>query len=234
MSFLAAMMDPTAVLCMSCVLIPMFKDPGTTAEDRWEYATDPIMVGTFLGMVLVSLLVRWQGGKPLAGCERRKARWFLWNGFVIHFLMDGMVGGFGQIPLLLAQYEVVDKRYNSVRETGTYSIPVTIAFLEVFIWTPLCVATYYAIRRGLPSAAPLQLCTALLQLIGTIIFTLPEVLEGFPNIVTDPHLEFTLHHITYFWFGFGLNFLWVVVPLVYLVEAFGMCAAGHPGGKKVE
>eukprot|EP01064_Diplonema_japonicum_P010741 TRINITY_DN17975_c0_g4_i1.p1 TRINITY_DN17975_c0_g4~~TRINITY_DN17975_c0_g4_i1.p1 ORF type:complete len:249 (+),score=50.92 TRINITY_DN17975_c0_g4_i1:44-748(+) len=219
-------LDPTAILCLMCVVIPAVKEPDTTYEERLSFATDPLVVGTFLSMVLFSLFVRWQGCVELSAKDRRKARWYLWNGFVIHFLMDGCVGGLGQVPLLLKQYLAVDPRYASVATSGSYSVPVVIALLEMSIWAPLCLLSYYSMRRGLTWSPAVQLLTSALHLVGTIAFVLPEVLEGFPNIVTDPNLEFTMHHITYFWFGFGLNVLWIVVPLLYMKDAFVLCCKG--------
>eukprot|EP01064_Diplonema_japonicum_P033320 TRINITY_DN6524_c0_g3_i1.p1 TRINITY_DN6524_c0_g3~~TRINITY_DN6524_c0_g3_i1.p1 ORF type:complete len:234 (+),score=40.03 TRINITY_DN6524_c0_g3_i1:23-703(+) len=223
-----SVLDPTAIFCFFCILIPMYKEPETTDADRVAFLSDPAFFCPLLVIMLAALVTRGQGVK--VDDKRARARWYLWNAGVIHGMMDGLVGAFGQLPIFAKQYAILDKRFGN----GEVTVPVVVGMLEIFIWAPLCLLTYNAIRRGLPSAAPLELITSTCHIVGTIAFITPEFLEGFPNIVTDFNFEFTLHHIVYFWFGFLVNFLWIFLPLYLMVEPYNTCCAALSKHQKTE
>lgn len=68
------------------------------------------------------------------------------------------------------------------------------------------------------------------RLFGTIVFVVPEIVHGFPNVPVDREYAFTFHHILYFWFAFVLcNPIWIIVPLGLIVSAFRDVSAAMTG-----
>ncbi|KAJ9456183.1 putative 3-Beta-hydroxysteroid-delta(8) [Diplonema papillatum] len=208
---MVSVLDPTAVFCVFCLSIPLFKDPNTTNADRVAYVTDPFFWGSLaVLLVLPAILVRQGRCVPLSTFERARGRWYLWNASVIHWMMDGGVGCFQQLPLLDKMYKELDGRFRD-RE----SCAAGITSFEFFVMVPLALAVYWGIRRGCPWRYATELVLCSVQLMGTYLFVGTEVYEGFPNVVTDFNFEFSRDQIVYFWFGFSINFIWVIVPLYF-------------------
>jgi hypothetical protein len=85
----------------------------------------------------------------------------------------------------------------------------------------------------------LESITSALQLMGTIAFVLPEILDSFPSVPVDWELKFDFHHVMYFWFAFAFcNLIWIVVPILIMVNALKsarydtacVCLVGLRGG----
>ena len=214
-------LDPTMVFCLFCLIVPLFKEASTTHEERIAFLTDPLLLGSFGLLIALAFLVRITGKcVELNVWERARARWYLWNGAIIHIMMDGGVGALKKLPLFRHQYKILDARFN---DDDAITVPVLVGLVEIFVMAPLCFLTYYAYRRGSSWRYPMEVMICTCHIFGTIMFCLPEHLEGFKNIETDFDFEFTLHKITYFWFGYGANFIWIVLPLCFLSGAFKKC-----------
>lgn len=56
-----------------------------------------------------------------------------------------------------------------------------------------------------------------LQLYGAVLFAGAEVVNNFPSTVVDRNFEFTFDHCFYFWFAYGANYIWVVIPVYIIV-----------------
>jgi hypothetical protein len=49
----------------------------------------------------------------------------------------------------------------------------------------------------------------------------PEIMHGYPNVPIDREFTFSFHHTLYFWFAFVFcNPIWIVVPVMLIVQAF--------------
>ena len=211
-----SILDPSAVFCAFCIIVPMYKDRTTTDEERVAFVTDPFFMLAFGLLFLSTIIVRLGKCVDLSSSDRVRARWYLWNGAIIHFMMDGGVGALRQLPLFLKQYMILDKRF---RDPEAYTVPVLVGLVEFAIMTPLCLLTYYAYRRGCWWRYAVELVTCTCHLFGVIMFCMEEHMLQYPSIITDPTFSFTEETIIYFWFGYCVNLVWVVIPLYFMWTA---------------
>ena len=84
---------------------------------------------------------------------------------------------------------------------------------------PLCLLTYVAYKRGWSTRFVLATLSTTLQFAGAVVFAVVEALTDFPNTPVDRGLEFTEHHCLYFWFGYGANYIWMVIPVLIVWHA---------------
>ncbi|KAJ9456165.1 3-Beta-hydroxysteroid-delta(8) [Diplonema papillatum] len=203
--------DPSTIFCISCIIIPLIKDPATTNAERIAHVTDPwFLASIFFILIVPAILVRTGKCVKLSDFDRARGRWYLWNAAIIHFMMDGGVGFFEQLPLLGNLYKQLDQRFVE-RE----SCAVVVTGCEFFFMTPFCLAAYWGIRRGSSWTYAAELVACTLHFIGTVVFCGAEALDGFKSIPTDFNFEFTQDKILYFWFGFGINIVWLALPVYF-------------------
>jgi hypothetical protein len=152
--------------------------------------------------------------------ERWAAEWYAWNAWLFHAVMDGGSGTFQWVPVVVYQYDILDKRF-----TTHHVVPWTIGWIEFFCHYPLCLLTMYGILQNKGWRYPMECITSSFHLMGAIAFLLGEVYEGQHNVpavdpVGDNGLKFNLYHLTYYWFGFWFcNGVWVVVPILRMIRA---------------
>jgi hypothetical protein len=164
----------------------------------------------------------------LSGSEKRHAMWFLFNGFLIHFLTDGCALISHYLPPILTKVNInytipeyylhtlsgqMDSRY-----LGDPTLD-TLTLVEILIMFPLCCLVYYGIVTHACWRTPLQIVTSTFQLMGTFIYVGPELLES-PILkhfhYADYNLEFTYKHVVLFWLPFFSNVIWVIVPSYFI------------------
>eukprot|EP01012_Entosiphon_sulcatum_P022287 TRINITY_DN2721_c0_g1_i1.p1 TRINITY_DN2721_c0_g1~~TRINITY_DN2721_c0_g1_i1.p1 ORF type:complete len:244 (+),score=51.69 TRINITY_DN2721_c0_g1_i1:25-756(+) len=194
--------------------------------DIQAYFLDPVFLGGGVALTVLLWLL-FGGGKDLSTRDLRVARWYLLNGTIIHICMDGLVGSFHKWPLFYKQYCTLDKRFI----TG-HPIPWTVGVIEFFGHSLFCFLTYYGYhnRRRWTPAAELFACA--FQIFGAIAFVLAEFREGLENVPADWNLDFSWFHLFYFWFGFGANFVWLLIPGTLAWTATQRIAACYdPAGK---
>eukprot|EP01062_Namystynia_karyoxenos_P003851 TRINITY_DN11364_c0_g1_i1.p2 TRINITY_DN11364_c0_g1~~TRINITY_DN11364_c0_g1_i1.p2 ORF type:complete len:294 (+),score=92.43 TRINITY_DN11364_c0_g1_i1:91-882(+) len=175
--------------------------------------------------------------------ELRAANWYLLNGVVFHFFMDGLCGGYGFGGPLGELYKQLDRRVVD-KDPGAW----TVFNVELFIMTPLCVLTHRAIRQGLPGRHALEVCICTLHIFGTIQFVFSEIVAGCVNVPTAEPAGGangpcgvgilwppTMNQLVMFWFGFVFaNIPWAIVPARLLYFAYkgaerAAAAVGLPG-----
>eukprot|EP00462_Mataza_sp_D1_P004469 CAMPEP_0175104652 /NCGR_PEP_ID=MMETSP0086_2-20121207/9883_1 /TAXON_ID=136419 /ORGANISM="Unknown Unknown, Strain D1" /LENGTH=249 /DNA_ID=CAMNT_0016380141 /DNA_START=113 /DNA_END=862 /DNA_ORIENTATION=- len=219
------------------LLVP---NPDLSLELVTGHFSDPaILIG--LGYLVLAVVVPKLFGSigkddlPFTAAECRGATWFLLNGGIIHVMMDGLTGGYGLshgfLPLMFQNYQLLDNR---CRENVAFSaggpspgaIPVAVLVfrLELYCMAPLCFFTYFAYALRKPWRAEMAVITLVFQILGTVFFVGPELMTGCPNVSpfgpdtgcfssVDPT---SLYDLMYFYFAFGMNFVWIIVPVLMI------------------
>jgi hypothetical protein len=156
--------------------------------------------------------------KPLPIYDRWAVEWYWWNAWFYHMVMDGASGTFQLVPVVVHQYQMLDKRFSN-----HHPVPWTVGAIELFIMGPLCLAVVYCILKRHPARFPLELIVSSFQVMGMILFIAAEVMEGQLNVpALDPvgvpgnrwaNVKFfDFYHFTYYWFGFWFcNLIWYVM-----------------------
>jgi hypothetical protein len=203
----AAIDDPATIFIAIILALPAL------LADNWSscisYFLDPWMITTF-GLLFAVVHVTKSKLPPqqLSVRDQRIASWYLVNGIFIQFLMDGLVGGLQQVPVLRTQYEKLDARYRNHDPTV-----MIISLIELFIMSPLCLVVYYGYHRKTAWRAPVELVTCTLHAMGTVVFVGSELLVGLKDVPCDWTLSFSIYHLIYFWFAFVFcNTLWIALP----------------------
>eukprot|EP01065_Artemidia_motanka_P004029 TRINITY_DN11950_c0_g1_i1.p1 TRINITY_DN11950_c0_g1~~TRINITY_DN11950_c0_g1_i1.p1 ORF type:complete len:243 (+),score=77.18 TRINITY_DN11950_c0_g1_i1:72-800(+) len=219
-------LDPTLLFVVMTFCIVAAKT-GDVSQ-AIAFLTCPAVIAMYC---LIAAAVWWAGNGPqprLQPWEKRAAMWYLLNGCVFHFFMDGLSGGWGLGGPLGEQYKQLDRRVFEKHPDAW-----AVLNLELFVMTPLCVLTYRAVRQNLPSRIPLEIMMCTIHICGTVMFILPELLSGCVHVPTDepaggeagpcwvgllwPPSE---NQLVMFWFGFVFaNIPWCVVPLRLLLTA---------------
>jgi hypothetical protein len=233
----SALPDPTRVFSFLVMAIML----GRYAESHdWDasllltgFFLNPYVV-VFLSIAVAVLRVSNSNSNaklpPLPVYDRWAVEWYWWNAWFYHAVMDGASGSFQLVPVVVQQYQVLDKRF-----TTHHSVPWTVGAIELFIMQPLCLACVYCILQRHPYRFPLELITSTFQVMGMILFIVAEVFEGQLNVpALDPvgipgnrwaNVKLDLYHFTYYWFGFWFcNLIWGVVPYYRIVRAVQECA----------
>jgi len=182
--------------------------------------------------------------------ECRGASWFLLNGGVVHVIMDGLTGGFGLshnfLPVMFANYRLLDNRCREDvpyeqggPNPGSVATAITVFRLELFVMAPLCLFTYWAYALRKPFRHELEVITLTFQFIGTIFFTVPELLSGCESISPFGKMETksalggcfgapdptSLYDLMYFYFAFGMNLVWLFIPAIMAFNCVRQSAA---------
>uniref|UniRef100_A0A674J8A7 EXPERA domain-containing protein n=2 Tax=Terrapene triunguis TaxID=2587831 RepID=A0A674J8A7_9SAUR len=92
--------------------------------------------------------------------------------------------------------------------------------ITAWAWGPLSLWTVLAFLQRQPHRYVLQLVVSLGQLYGDVLYFYTEYREGFA------HSE--MWHPLYFWFYFVfMNALWIVIPSILLLDAWGHLSAAQ-------
>jgi hypothetical protein len=66
---------------------------------------------------------------------------------------------------------------------------------------------------------------------GAIMFFFAEVINGQPNVPVDVDRTFSFHYLLYYWFAFGANLIWIVIPTALIIYGWRGNAALVSGGE---
>lgn len=161
------------------------------------------------------------------------AEWYWWNAWLYHGVMDGASGTFRLIPVVVQQYDTLDRRF----PTG-HVVPWVVGLIELFIMQPACLLTLYAILTQSSYRYPLEILTSTFHIAGMLVFVISEVYEGQLNVpALDPvgvpgnawaNVKFLdFYHFTYYWFGFWFcNLVWGYVPAYRIWRSLQEIAKG--------
>jgi hypothetical protein len=228
--------DPTRIFSFLVMTIIIFRYLESHDWDASLIVTgfllNPYVVVSF-ALALATLYVSWPtapDAAPLPVYDRWAVEWYWWNAWFYHMVMDGASGTFQLVPVVVHQYQMLDKRFSN-----HHPVPWTVGAIELFIMGPLCLATVYCILKRHPLRFPLELIVSSLQIMGMILFIAAEVMEGQLNVpALDPvgvpgnrwaNVKFfDLYHFTYYWFGFWFcNLIWYVLDLTYCTVLYYDC-----------
>lgn len=196
------------------------------------FVLDPFVLACLAVAVATSYVATSKSSSSLPVYDRWAAEWYWWNAFLYHGVLDGATGSFGQVPVMLSQYQVLDRRFST-----HHSVPFTVGCVEFFIMQPCCLALVYAIHCRLAYRFPLELILSCCHIFGLVMFLAAEVYEGQLNVpALDPvgipgnawaNVQFNFYHCMYYWFGFWFcNLVWLFIPLIRIYRAFGECTQG--------
>jgi len=225
----SALFDPTVLFTLGCLSVA----PCLAYLDRSEravpeiiaYLRDPALLAGFV-VLLMTLFLSGNWPTTMSNSDGRIALWYLMNGAFIHITMDGLTGGWHYLHLLNVHYGRLDRRF-----LEDESVSWMITQIELFVMAPLCLLTYRAIVKHSNLRHPLEIITSLCQLWGAVIFFGSEVLNNFPNVPIDRQMLFDFHHCLYFWFGFGANLIWIVIPLWLAISSLSILSKIIPTAK---
>ena len=241
--FITSWYDPTFLFCantlMSVVfvrgnsdkqeleIVPVDQLPGQLKE----HFLDPIWIVGALFLYVAYFYTKDYVSNSFSAAQRTEAGWYLWNGAVIHVMMDGCAGGgwFNSatpggwgMTLLNANYQVLDKRFARLAPEGEIAIATVVTQTELFCHSTLCLIAYIGICTRAKWADVVAMVALSFQLFGAIVFILPDLLTGCPNMqpFDQPTCmpDATMFTFFYFWFGVGCNILWVVIPIKFMAD----------------
>ncbi|CAG6021475.1 unnamed protein product [Menidia menidia] len=171
--------------------------------------------------VLVTWLITGMNGR--LGMWRRLAIcWFAVCGF-IHGVIEGwfslyydiLPGDQSFLSQLWKEYSKGDSRY-VIADNFTVCMETVTACL----WGPFSFWAVYSFLTNKPYRFVLQLIISLGQLYGAVLYFFTEHRDGYA------HSE--LGHPIYFWFYFVfMNVLWIVIPLVLIVDSWKELSAAQ-------
>ncbi|KAL7557294.1 hypothetical protein ACA910_016255 [Epithemia clementina (nom. ined.)] len=172
----------------------------------------------------------WEAWQSLPVFDRWAAEWYWWNAWLYHGVMDGASGTLQAVPVVVSQYQVLDRRFST-----HHSVPWIVGLVEIIFHQSVCLWTLYAVVTKSPYRFPLEIITAILHMFGAVVFVFAEVYEGQFNVpALDPvgipgnrfgNIKWTSsYQFVYYWFGFWFcNFVWIWVPLYRLQRAVQEC-----------
>lgn len=209
--------DPSFLFCLGCLLTPLAiqyrENPELIYNETLKHFSDPAIIIGFSFIILALFLCR-NSKSSLGILESKIANWMLFNGGIIHVTMDGLTGGYHLLPLLNKHYCILDKRFLT-DEPNSF----VITQIELFIMAPLCFLSYISFRNGSIHKYTFSIVVSSLQIMGGIIFAGSEIVANFPNVPVDRNFQFTFHYLLYFWFGFGANLIWILIPLLIILHS---------------
>lgn len=212
---LEVLLDPFVLFCLGCIASPMLIDSAITRTDVVAYFSNPAIVGSFVALGLIVVVTKSGNCVKLSRADRMLARWYLLNGVIVHSLLDAGIGVFKVDPYLAKHYALVDRRYAASLGDSNAAAVHVVTILELVLKGPVCVALYYCMHRGSPHRDALELFTCVTQVYGTFVYLGQELLTRGRDLDVDWKLEFTFHHIFYFWFAviFGCV-LYLIIPAI--------------------
>lgn len=231
--------DPTRLFSLFVVGFPIVR----FLRDH-EYDFTLVLTGFFLnpyvlGCLAVAVATSYYAqtkniyeGKKMPVYDRWTSEWYWWNAFLYHGVLDGATGSFCAVPVMLQQYQVLDRRFIT-----HHSVPYTVGLVEFFIMQPCCLALVWSIHRRSAMRFPLEILTCCLHMFGCVMFLVTEYYEGQLNVpAPDPvgvpgnrwaNAKLDFLHFMYYWFGFWFcNLVWMVIPSIRMYRAFAECIQG--------
>ncbi|PAA69889.1 hypothetical protein BOX15_Mlig009609g1 [Macrostomum lignano] len=154
--------------------------------------------------------------------ERLLVFWLVYNGLT-HFLMEGRFvyysltttaeNATGPLAHVWKEYGAADVRWLWAEQNI-----VAMEIVTVLLDGSLCFAIIWAIKTHSPNRHFMQVVLCTCELYGNWMTFAPEWLSGNKNLTDDPFKV---------WFHlFFFNFLWVVFPLLMLIQSYK--ALSHP------
>ena len=241
--FIAEWTDPTLLFCASTLMSVLFvrghSDTKTLelvpfneyGAQLQKHFVDPAWVAGGLFLYLAYYLTSAAVSDRFSKTQRMEAGWYLWNGAIIHVMMDGMAGGgwfkdtkagpggWG-LKLMNENYQILDKRFARTGTEGDMAVATTITQTELIVHSTLCLYAYIGICTRTRWADAVGLIALSFQMFGAIMFIVPDLLTGCPNMQPFDELTctpgFSWFELFYFWFGVVVNFVWVIVPLAMM------------------
>ncbi|TWW56696.1 3-beta-hydroxysteroid-Delta(8),Delta(7)-isomerase [Takifugu rubripes] len=195
--------------------------PNYVANDR---SMSEILVFLF-SICGLFLLVTWliTGSSNRFGIWRRLALcWFAICGF-IHCVIEGwfslyydvIPGDQSFLSQLWKEYSKGDSRY-----VISDNFTVCMETVTAWTWGPFSLWILFAFLTNKPYRFVLQLIVSLGQLYGAVLYFYTEHRDGYV------HSEYG--HPVYFWFYYiFLNFLWIIIPLVLIVDSWRQLSAAQ-------
>jgi len=180
--------------------------------------TAPHILGVAAAAVVITFLVSWviTGRRRDSFCTwRRLSLCWMMVSALIHTVLEGyfsvyhatLAGHSTFLGEMWKEYSKSDSRYMS-----SDSFTVCMESITALIDGPLAFMTFWAFMKGSNSRYALQLIVSLFQLYGDVLYFMTEAKGGFSH---GP-----LFHPVYFWFYFFfLNSLWIVIPILHIVDA---------------
>lgn len=234
--------DPTRVFSALVLGILWLRFLITTKDASqlfWGFFASPYVVG-FFSLACFTVYLGYNPKSKLSAHDRWAAEWYFWNAWLYHMTMDGASGTFRLIPVVVQQYDILDRRF-----VQGHPIVWAVGFFELFIMAPLSLASCYAILQNRPQRYPLEIITSSFHFMGMVLFVLTEVLldEQVNVPARDPvgvpgnawaNVKFLdFDHLVYYWFGFWFcNLIWGVVPLLRIRCAWNETVAALESQKK--
>lgn len=124
------------------------------------------------------------------------------------------------MQLLVQNYHLVDRRYSPLAPSGERAFVLLVSIVEIVGHSPLCLAAYIGIALRRPWRHEAQLLALSLQLIGTVLFAVPELMTGCVNMAPAGAVGCTpavsMYTLLFFYFGSCVSTLWVVIPGVMI------------------
>lgn len=196
-----------------------FRSPPNTLDELLETINQPAIPILIAYYYIAFLLFHLP---PQTETECWIAAWFLHNGGVIHMAMEGLGAGWNLWNAVHDSYQLIDKRFSFSHPDDFNAFLIT--QLELFVWTPLCFATVIAFFFNLQHRYVLSIITSVCQIVGTIFFVAPPMASSCVDLppIGEPGClpEVTPFTMLFHYFGFGINFLWIFIPMYIIVWAW--------------
>jgi len=241
--FISSWKDPTFLFCVGTLMSVVFVRGNSDKQELQivplnelpgqlqEHFFDPIWLLGGLFLYVAYYYTKDYVSDSFSSATRMEAGWYLWNGAVIHVMMDGCAGGgwfnakegggWG-MKLMNANYQVLDKRFARTAPSGEIAIATVVTQTELFCHSILCLIAYIGICKRAKWADAVALIALSFQLFGAIVFIVPDLITGCPNMqpfdVNTCLPDATMFTFFYFWFGVGCNILWVAIPIKFMAD----------------
>uniref|UniRef100_A0A3Q0R0M7 EBP cholestenol delta-isomerase n=1 Tax=Amphilophus citrinellus TaxID=61819 RepID=A0A3Q0R0M7_AMPCI len=160
--------------------------------------------------MLVTWLVTGQATSRLRTWRRLAVCWFAVCGF-IHSVIEGWFSLY---------YDIIPGDQSFLSQLLADNFTVCMETVTACLWGPFSFWAVYAFLCNKPYRFLLQLIISLGQMYGAVLYFFTEHRDGYA------HSE--LGHPIYFWFYFVfMNTLWIVIPLVLIVDSWRQLSAAQ-------
>ncbi|KAE8150863.1 Emopamil-binding protein [Aspergillus avenaceus] len=155
----------------------------------------------------------------LTKADRIAILWFFFSG-ITHCLFEGyfiinhksMASAQDFFGQLWKEYALSDSRYMTAD-----TMVLCMETMTVLVWGPLCLTVAYSIFCESSLRYPLQLLVCLSHLYGDSLYYATSLYDHYVHERSSCRPE-----PFYFWvYYFFMNFIWIVVPLYYLLQSAG-------------
>jgi len=237
--FISNWTDPTLLFCggtlMSVVFVRGDSSTNTLSfvpmkeypSQLYKHFVDPAFVAGALFLFVAYYMTKDYVHDRFSATQRREAGWYLWNGAIIHVMMDGMAGGgwlsesggWG-LKLMNENYQVLDKRFSREATKGDIAVAATVTQTELCVHSVLTLYAYVGLCKRARWADSVALIALSFQLFGAIMFIGPDLMLGCPNMQPFDQLTCTpgisWFEVFYFWFGVTVNVVWIIIPMILM------------------